>query len=93
MRSERFDAEIDIRNHAVQRGYERELTVQEIIAAIDHPEARCQIGISTPLQTNRRFRIESGSLVVIVEKDFSGFHVVTVFYRNRRDSYDKNSSP
>lgn len=80
MRSERFDAEIDIRNHAVQRGYERELTAQDIIAAIDHPEARCR------MQTNRRFRIESGPLVIIVEKDLYGFHVVTAFFVNRRDS-------
>ncbi len=87
MRSERFDAEIDMPNHAIQRGYERELTAREIIDAIDHPQARCR------LQHNGRFRIESGPVVVIVQKDLHGFRVVTVFFANRRDTYGKKPFP
>jgi hypothetical protein len=87
MKSVRFGEEVFMQNHAVIRGIDREISKEEILAAIDHPTAICKI------QARGRLRIQAGNVSVIVEKKHDGLHVVTVFYRKRRKSDEKNSSP
>lgn len=62
--------------HGVSRSIERSITEEEIQAALDDPSAQV-----IP-QTNRRFRLSSTGLTIILEYSSGRFRMVTV-YRNR----------